>query len=430
MTLAPADRVERHVTCLGCGCACDDIDVTIRAHRIVRAERACDLGAAWFGDGGAPNRALAGGVETSYAAALAAAARLLVASRHPLVHMTADLSCEAQRAAVALADHLYAAIDSVSSSTVLASVLATQEIGRATATLGEIRNRADVVVFWDVDPARYPRFAERYAPASGGLYLPEDRRRRLVAVAVGRELWTGADRTVRLAAEHETATIAALSALLADPARVPGSGAPWTAAATLVENIADGRYLAFVVDAEPAGERPASRADALCRLSHALNHRRRGAVLALRGGGNRTGAEAVMTSAAGYPMAVDFASGVPRYRPHDGSARALLDEHLADAVLVVGDGVAAGDWLHEAIGDLPCAVIGPSATTGPLASADVAIDSARAGIHEGGTALRMDEVPLPLRQMLPGPPTAVSLLSALDTLLIEARRAGSPMARG
>ena len=50
----------------------------------------------------------------------------------------------------------------------------------------------------------------------------------------------------------------------------------------------------------------------LCRLSHALNDRTRGAVIALRAGGNRTGAESVMTSQTGYPMAVDFAGGAPR----------------------------------------------------------------------------------------------------------------------
>ena len=54
-------------------------------------------------------------------------------------------------------------LDNVSSSTVFHSVLAGQEIGRATATLGEVRNRADTVVLWDVDAARYPRLAERYA---------------------------------------------------------------------------------------------------------------------------------------------------------------------------------------------------------------------------------------------------------------------------
>ena len=158
-----ADRIERHVTCLGCGCACDDIDVSIRQGRIVDTGRACGLGAAWFGDGSTAAGALIDGREASLDAALASAAELLRQARHPLVYLAPGLSCEAQRLACALADLCHGALDNVSSSTVFHSVLASQEIGRATATLGEVRNRADTVVLWDVDAARYPRLAERYA---------------------------------------------------------------------------------------------------------------------------------------------------------------------------------------------------------------------------------------------------------------------------
>lgn len=430
MTHAPADRVERHVTCLGCGCCCDDLEVTVRGDRIAGMDRACDLGAAWLRDGRAPARALMSGADAPRDEALAALARMLASARRPLVYLTTDVTCEAQKAAVALADRLHAAVDNLSSSTVLESVLAAQEIGRAAATLGEIRNRADVVVFWDVDAARYPRLADRYVPNSGALYLREGQRRRIVSVTVGCPPWPDADRVVRVAPADEAAVLCALSALLVEPARVAGAGAVWIQAAVLLKGIVGGRYVAIVTDAEPAGERLAARADAMCRLSHALNQRMRGAVITLRAGGNRSGAEAVMTAAAGYPLAVDFATGVPRYRPHDGSARALLDGRMADAVLVVGDGAAMNERLRAALAHTPCAVIGPAATTGPLATARIAIDSARAGVHEAGTALRMDDVPIPLRALLPGPPPAVELLTILQGLLDDVRstRAAGPRA--
>jgi len=50
----PAGAVE-HVTCLGCGCACDDITVVVQRGRVAEAQRACALGAAWFGDGRVPD---------------------------------------------------------------------------------------------------------------------------------------------------------------------------------------------------------------------------------------------------------------------------------------------------------------------------------------------------------------------------------------
>ncbi|MFL5576856.1 MAG: hypothetical protein ACJ79S_12890, partial [Gemmatimonadaceae bacterium] len=48
-----------------------------------------------------------------------------------------------------------------------------------------------------------------------------------------------------------------------------------------------------------------------------------------------------------------------------------------------------------------------------LAAAAAVVDTAVAGIHEGGTAVRMDDVPLPLRPSLEGPPAAVDVVRAL-----------------
>jgi formylmethanofuran dehydrogenase subunit B len=169
--------------------------------------------------------------------------------------------------------------------------------------------------------------------------------------------------------------------------------------------------VAVLADAEPfaAGPEPvpSGRAAALWRLSHALNERTRGAVITLRAGGNRVGAESVMTAQTGYPMAVDFAGGVPRYRPHGPIADGV------DAALIVGDAAALGSDLLAPLGAVPIAVIGPGASTGPLSQASVVIDTARAGVHEAGTALRLDEVPLPLRAVLDGPPVLVELVARL-----------------
>jgi formylmethanofuran dehydrogenase subunit B len=64
-------------TCLGCGCACDDIDLNVEDNRIVEAKHACPLGVTWFGDGRVPARARVAGRDASIDEAVAAAARLL-----------------------------------------------------------------------------------------------------------------------------------------------------------------------------------------------------------------------------------------------------------------------------------------------------------------------------------------------------------------
>jgi formylmethanofuran dehydrogenase subunit B len=415
-----AAGVVEHATCLGCGCACDDIVVRTEGDRIVDAERACPLGRAWFGDGRVPVRAVVRGGDASAADALDAAAALLAGAARPLVYLAPELSCEAQRAGVAVADLLRAALDTVTSATAMPSLLAAQERGRAGATLGEVRNRADVLVFWALDPAeRYPRYRERYAPELPGTHLAAGRAaRRVVAVDVGAARGP-ADADLRVAVERgdEVALLTALRAIaLGGDERAAGRvGAAWDAARELAPVLAGARYLVIVHDAEPrdAAEGRAGRAGPLIALAQALNGPTRCALSTLRAGGNRSGADAVLTAHTGYPAAVDFARGFPRYLPGTGDAPARLARGEVDAALVLGDAARLPAAARAALAGVPCVLIGPRASESALGHAGVALDSGVAGIHEGGLAFRTDDVPLPLRPSLVGPPAAAALVAAL-----------------
>src|SRR3989442_11213888 len=174
------DRTVASATCLGCGCTCDDITVVVKQDHIAEARNACALGAAGCGDGSVPAETRVNGRSASLEQALTEAARLLTGATHPLVYLAGDVSCETQREAVAIADRLHAAIDSLAA-TAATAVLAAQRRGRAGATLGEIRQRADLVVFWAVDPgARYPRYASRYAVEPRGVAAPHGRASRML----------------------------------------------------------------------------------------------------------------------------------------------------------------------------------------------------------------------------------------------------------
>lgn len=401
-------------TCLGCGCACDDIQLRIDANRIREARNACDLGLRWFGDGSAPSRARAGGRDVSVEDALDAAARMLHGASRPLVLLAPDISCEAQRAAIALADTLHAAIDGVTSSTTLHSVIAAQEIGRASATLGEVRNRADVVVFWGVDPSiRYPRFATRYAPEPAGIHIGGRRDRVVIAVDVGTARGPeDADHRLEIPPGREVDVVSELAAFAS-------SGDTATAPAIL-QHMLRGKYVALVADAEPDDRdaRDDGRAAALITLAQALNGPTRCAHIALRAGGNRSGADACLTAQTGYPMAVDFSRGYPRYRPYDHAA-ARLGRGSVDTLLIVGSSGLVGARLLALTGRAPAIVIGPRASEALFDTA-VAVDTGVAGIHESGTALRMDDVPLPLGAPLSGLPATADVVAALGRRLTAA----------
>ena len=417
-------------TCLGCGCACDDIELHVEANRILNARNACSLGVQWFGDGSAVSRALIGGRDASLNDALTAAAVLLSGASRALVFLAPDISCEAQRAAIAIADALRATIDSVTSSTAMPTVLAAQEAGRASATLGEVRNRADVVVFWGVDPARrYPRFSSRYAPEPSGVHVGGRKDRTVIAVDVGNASGPeDADARFVVMPDREVATLTELTAAVAGPddrgARLAGlartdagRSAPRSDAA-LLETILGGKYIALIADAEPDDQNEArqdGRSAALIAFAQALNGPTRCALVSLRAGGNRSGAEACLTAQTGYPMAVDFARGYPRYRPYDGAA-ARLGRDRIDALLIVGSTALIPPALAGRMAGIPTVVIGPQATAGAITGA-VAIDTGVVGIHESGTAMRMDDVALPLVGAFAGPPATAEVVAALAASL-------------
>jgi formylmethanofuran dehydrogenase subunit B len=137
-------------------------------------------------------------------------------------------------------------------------------------------------------------------------------------------------------------------------------------------------------------------------LSQALNGPTRCALSTLRAGGNRSGADAVLTSQTGFPLAVDFSRGYPRYEPYEATAHVRLARGEADVVCVLGAADQIPPAVSAALGTNRCIVIGPRASVSPLASAAVVIDTGIPGIHSAGTALRMDDVPLPLARALDG----------------------------
>jgi formylmethanofuran dehydrogenase subunit B len=344
--------------------------------------------------------------------ALAEAARLLAGAKRPLVYLAGDVSCETQREAVAIADGLHAAIDSLAA-TAAAGVLAAQRRGRAAATLGELRQRADLVVFWGVDPnTRYPRYGSRYVVEARGVATPQGRTSRtVIAVDVGEALGPAdADGRVAIAPGDELDGLGMMRAAL--QGRAQGDDARFRPVVELARRMTQSRYVAIVVDGEPSTP-PAdpSRAEALVTLAQTLNGPTRCALSTLRGGGNRSGADAVLTWQTGFPFAVDFARGYPSYRPH-ASAAALLGGGEVDAALVIGTPASLPAPLDTALARVRSVALGPRASTATFQPA-VAVDTGVAGIHEGGIAFRMDDVPLPLRPSLEAPHAALVTVRAL-----------------
>ena len=408
-----------HAVCLGCGCACDDIELTVRDGRIAGARNACPLGVAWYGDGSTPAAVTVRGSAAGIEAATKEVARLLRV-RPALVYLAPEVTTEAQREAIALADRSGARLDSVTSDTAAPGLIAGQRRGRASATLGEIRNRADLLVFWAVDPdARYPRYLSRYAVDPVGTQVPNGAAgRTVVAVDVGNARGPARPAArVSLAPGEEAAALAVMRAVVAG--RTIGELPPsLAAAADLARRLTQARYVALVHDGEPGPEpADAQRAEGLVGLAQALNGPSRCALSSLRAGGNRSGADAAITWQTGFPFAVDFAGGAPRYRPEEPGSRSVAG---MTGVLIVGAADRIPPAVTAGLAGRSVAVIGPRASMAPFTTV-VAIDTGVAGIHEAGIAYRMDDIPLPVGQVVSGPSSAVSALRAVAAALTAVR---------
>ena len=107
--------VVKNATCTFCGCVCDDIELHADGERIVETKRACILGESWFKNHTAQRLypdALIDGREATLDEAVVAAAEFLHAADMPLIYGLCNVTCEATREAVALAELIGGVIDS------------------------------------------------------------------------------------------------------------------------------------------------------------------------------------------------------------------------------------------------------------------------------------------------------------------------------
>ena len=110
-------HVVSNATCTFCGCACDDMELTVENNHITQAKNACGLGKAWFLNQTIEDRppALIDGKPATLEEGVERAARILAGARYPIVYGLSDTTCEAQRVAVAIADRIGACIDTMTS---------------------------------------------------------------------------------------------------------------------------------------------------------------------------------------------------------------------------------------------------------------------------------------------------------------------------
>ena len=430
-------KIVENATCTFCGCVCDDMDLTVDLdeHRITKAKNACVLGRAWFAEHTVEDypAALIDGKEATTEEGVEAAAQILINARFPIIYGMSDTTCEAQKQAVAIADYLHANIDTTTSVCHGPSGIAFQGVGESTATLGEIKNRADLVIYWGGNPAEsHPRHFTRYAVTPKGMYIPNGKKDRTVVLVDVRETLSApvADIFLRVKPGADFEVLWALRALVKgrtiDSSIEEKTGIPLETLEDLVERMKSCQYgvLFFGMGLTMTRGRHFN-SGALLALAADLNEFTHFVAKPVRGHGNVTGADNVVSWQTGYPFGVNFSRGYPRFNPGEFTTVDVLTRGEVDAACIIASDPAS-NFPRRAIEHLkkiPVITFDPKpSVTSKLAK--VAFTTATYGINTAGTVYRMDDVPITLRPAFESPyPSDEDILTAIKDRILELKAA-------
>ncbi|MFM7865699.1 MAG: formylmethanofuran dehydrogenase subunit B, partial [Planctomycetaceae bacterium] len=429
MTDSPPDSRLTSIACTRCGCVCDDLQLEFRGGRVSSIQPACVLADEWFRRATVPDDGVAAEIDGSpvdFDLAAVRAAALLSAAKLPLFFGLSRSSTDGQRAVCELADRLGGIIDTTASLGHGPSILAFQAAGESTSTLGEVRHRSDLVIYWGCDPVNsHPRHMERIVDAAG-LAVPQGRAGRHVVVLDCQPTATAAraDQFLQLESGADLEVISVLRMLLAG--REPGvssvGGLAVQQLSCLADRLKKARYGAVFFGVSLAqGRCGHATVEALLRLVTDLNQWTRFVVRRMRVPGDVTGADSVLCWQTGYPFSVSLTRGYPRYGPGEYSAENLLAAGEPDCVVLVGGERVPrfSEAARRHLDSVPVILLDPVFAEVHVRPA-VRFRTAVYGIHRRGTAYRMDEVPVPLRPVVSSElPSDDEVLRSIQRLLPE-----------
>lgn len=384
------------------GCGCDDLVVTFDSGRLVKTDGGCPQCRASFAalNDSPPPVADVRGKPAGVEDAIAAATEILRQSQAPLFYGLAHSSTPGQRAAYRLAERLGAVVDPAASRSHGPGLLAIQEVGESTCTLGDVRDRADLVIFWGVDPVTtHPGHLERFSADPASDLLPRGRQDRTLIVVDAQPTTTAAraDHFLPVASDGELEAVCQLRALLRNDSEAVSSENWQTLAAAMTAC----RYGVLFYDPGENGD-PLRHLviQNLLRLVTELNGRTRFCAVPMSHHGSTGGADTVLCWQTGFPFAVDFSRGFPRYNPGEFTADERLARREVDACVILGSDAVSqlSPAARQTLDSLPTIVLDPCTLRSAFAGS-VRFATALYGVHAAGTLYRSDGLALPLRAL-------------------------------
>lgn len=404
---------EPTISCPFCGLGCDDLSPTRSNGRQRVDARGCAIAEGRFARAldAEPTAPRIAGKPASLDAALDAVAGYLSHAKLPLfAGLRGDLLDI--RGMLQLAGHTGGVIDHANGDALMANLAVLEGSGWITTSLGEARNRADLMLLvGDGLMEAFPRLGERLLFPTQRLH--RDRPAEIVLLGSEPRPPQGmVAETIRIDSALIGEFIGAVRARLAGRSLFES---PFPEADALSQRLSRASYPVVAFSAGALGSaHPDLCVRTLAALVRDLNAEGRAALLPLGGADGETSAMQAGAWHTGFGPRVAFNTGVPVYQPRAGATRRLLQQGEADLLV----------WLSTLNDDPPPAASAATLVLGHPGTRlerepEVFIPLAVPGVHRAGAVHRGDGLALlPLRPLTKAsPPDGPEVLTRLLGLL-------------
>ena len=322
----------KRVVCGGCELICEDVTT-----QSIKSGIGCTIADNWFASDPLQPDSMVDSRHVLLTEAIDVAASRLLSSQRTLITGLVSTTLDTIKIACSLAECIHASVDANAPENSILTTPTAIRVGDVTADFEELRDRADLAIFWGSNPTfDCPRFIERFIKP-----MPCGGARRTISVGPRPVLPQSSYNLHFSVAENQLVSLARLvQAQIEKKATRESHRDLENIACQLQKSIDTAHCIGFI--STKTADHTGLVNWSLSHLTRALAHRKPTFGIRLgtgttAGGGNSAGAATVCTWRFGSPGAIPRASITgSEFLPAEVDARSLIERNELDCILVVG----------------------------------------------------------------------------------------------
>ena len=322
----------KQIVCGGCELLCEDVTA-----QSIESGTGCIVADDWFAQSELQPESMIDGRNAPLAEAIDMASQRLLSARRTLITGLVSTTLDTIQIACALAECIHASIDANAYENSLLSAPTAIRVGDVTADFEELRDRADLAIFWGCNPSDdFPRFIERFIQPK-----PQDASRRTISVGPKPVLPSSSHHLHFSVPEDQLVSLARLVHAQAEKKATSKSFSDLENIADQLTKSIDAARCVGIISAKTV-EQTGLVGWSLTHLIRSLAHQKPSFGIRLNagadaGGGNCAGASIVCTWRFGAPGAIPVASCTgSEFLPAEADAQTLIERDEVDCVLIIG----------------------------------------------------------------------------------------------